>query len=80
VSNTRGQVPTLGREYLVEFIARPQRDGKLPAYDPEPAAEFFARLVLSIVLNRDAVVPDGDQEARRFAREHITPLFRLSVS
>ncbi|WP_309247546.1 TetR/AcrR family transcriptional regulator [Nocardia terpenica] len=68
----------LGRDYLAEFIARLQREGKLPQYDPLPLAEMIARTALSMALTPQTVIPLGDDAAvRQFAREHVVPGFRL---
>ncbi|MFI9509208.1 TetR/AcrR family transcriptional regulator [Nocardia sp. NPDC052566] len=68
----------LGRDYLAEFIARLQREGKLPDYDPEPLAEMIARTALSLALTPQTVIPLGDDDAaRRFARDHVVVSFRV---
>ncbi|MFI6170031.1 TetR/AcrR family transcriptional regulator [Nocardia sp. NPDC051052] len=68
----------LGRDYLAEFIARLQQEGKLAAYDPEPLAEMIARTALSLALTPQTVIPLGDEVAiRRFARDHIVVSFRV---
>ena len=67
----------LGRDYLAEFIARLQGDGKIPAFDAEPVAEMLARVALSMALIPDTTIPLHDEAARRFAREHITVIYRL---
>ncbi|WP_280265888.1 TetR/AcrR family transcriptional regulator [Nocardia wallacei] len=69
----------LGRDYLAEFIARLQAEGKLPQYDPQPLAEMIARTSLSMALTPQTVIPLDDEAAlRRFAREHVVPGFRIS--
>lgn len=76
-----GPVLELGRDYLAEFLHRLQADGALPDYDVLPVAELIARVALSMALLPDSVMPVGNTEpARRFAREHIVPLCRLSGS
>ncbi|MFE5284063.1 TetR/AcrR family transcriptional regulator [Nocardia sp. NPDC056611] len=68
----------LGRDYLAEFTARLQAEGKLPQYDPLPLAEMTARAALSLALTPQTVIPLGDPEAlRKFAREHVIPGFRI---
>ncbi|WP_067653528.1 TetR/AcrR family transcriptional regulator [Nocardia harenae] len=68
----------LGRDYLVEFIARLQREGKLPEYDPAPIAEMIARTSLSLALTPQTVIPFDDERAvREFARDHIAVSFRV---
>ncbi|APA95972.1 hypothetical protein NS506_01905 [Nocardia seriolae] len=68
----------LGRDYLAEFIARLQAEGKLPQYDPLPLAEMIARAALSLALTPQTVIPLDDPVAlRRFARDHIIPGFRI---
>ncbi|MFC8530270.1 TetR/AcrR family transcriptional regulator [Nocardia sp. NPDC057227] len=68
----------LGRDYLVEFIARLQREGKLPEYDPAPIAEMIARTALSLALTPQTVIPFEDKRAvREFARDHIAISFRV---
>ncbi|MFF0491619.1 TetR/AcrR family transcriptional regulator [Nocardia sp. NPDC003482] len=68
----------LGRDYLAEFIARLQAEGKLESYDPLPLAELIARNALSMALTPQTVIPlDDDAALRRFAREHIVPGFRV---
>lgn len=68
----------LGRDYLVEFIARLQREGKLPEYDPAPLAEMIARTSLSLALTPQTVIPVGDEAAvRKFARDHVAVSFRV---
>ncbi|RMI35005.1 TetR/AcrR family transcriptional regulator [Nocardia stercoris] len=68
----------LGRDYLAEFIARLQREGKLPAYDPLPVAEMVARTALSFALTKQTVIPlDDDTAVREFARAHVVPGFRV---
>ncbi|MEV0295272.1 TetR/AcrR family transcriptional regulator [Nocardia sp. NPDC050710] len=69
----------LGRDYLAEFVTRLQREGKLPAYDPEPLAEMIARTAVSLALTPQTVIPLGDDAAiRRFARDHVVVSFRVS--
>ncbi|MBF6252571.1 TetR/AcrR family transcriptional regulator [Nocardia farcinica] len=68
----------LGRDYLSEFIRGLQDEGKLPAYDPEPLAEMIARTAVSMALTPQTVIPLGDDEqARRFARDHVVVSFRV---
>ncbi|MTE17311.1 TetR/AcrR family transcriptional regulator [Nocardia aurantiaca] len=68
----------LGRDYLAEFIARLQAEGKLPQYDPLPLAETIARAALSLALTPQTVIPLDDPDAlRQFARDHIVPGFRI---
>ncbi|MET8424073.1 TetR/AcrR family transcriptional regulator [Nocardia sp. NPDC059246] len=68
----------LGRDYLAEFIARLQAEGKLPQYDPLPLAEMIARAALSLALTPQTVIPLDDPVAlRQFARDHIIPGFRI---
>lgn len=68
----------LGRDYLAEFIARLQDEGKLPDYDPEPLAEMIARTALSLALTPQTVLPlDDDAAIRKFARDHVVVSFRL---
>ncbi|MFC8044294.1 TetR/AcrR family transcriptional regulator [Nocardia sp. NPDC057353] len=68
----------LGRDYLVEFIGRLQREGKLPEYDPAPIAEMIARTSLSLALTPQTVIPFEDELAvRKFARDHIAVSFRV---
>ncbi|MBH0775905.1 TetR/AcrR family transcriptional regulator [Nocardia bovistercoris] len=76
---TRGApIIELGRDYLAEFVTRLQREGKLPAYDPEPLAEMIARTAVSLALTPQTVIPLGDDDAiRRFARDHIVVSFRV---
>ncbi|WP_054816340.1 TetR/AcrR family transcriptional regulator [Nocardia arizonensis] len=77
---TRGApIIELGRDYLTEFVTRLQREGKLPAYDPEPLAEMIARTAVSLALTPQTVIPLGDDDAiRRFARDHVVVSFRVS--
>ncbi|MGV9665104.1 TetR/AcrR family transcriptional regulator [Nocardia niigatensis] len=68
----------LGRDYLAEFMARLQAEGKLPQYDPLPLAEMIARAALSLALTPQTVIPLDDPDAlRQFARDHIVPGFRI---
>ncbi|WP_433562929.1 TetR/AcrR family transcriptional regulator [Nocardia sp. CA-151230] len=68
----------LGRDYLAEFMARLQTEGKLPQYDPLPLAEMIARAALSLALTPQTVIPLDDPDAlRQFARDHIVPGFRI---
>ncbi|MFE3193481.1 TetR/AcrR family transcriptional regulator [Nocardia sp. NPDC059240] len=68
----------LGRDYLAEFIARLQAEGKLPQYDPLPLSEMIARAALSMALTPQTVIPVDDPVAlRQFARDHIIPGFRI---
>ncbi|MRH91198.1 TetR family transcriptional regulator [Nocardia sp. SYP-A9097] len=68
----------LGRDYLAEFIARLQAEGKLPQYDPLPLAEMIARSALSLALTPQTVIPLDDEAAlRRFAIDHVLPGFRI---
>lgn len=70
-----GRVIALGTAYCAEQIRRGQRDGELPAYDPEPVAEILARLAHSLLLTPEGVVPLSDERAaRRFAREYLAPI------
>jgi AcrR family transcriptional regulator len=70
-----GRVIALGTAYVAEQIRRGQRDGELPAYDPEPVAEILARLAHSLLLTPHGVVPLTDEgAARRFAREYLAPI------
>lgn len=67
-------VLALGRDYLAAVIGRLQHDGQLPAYDPLPVAEVFARLALSFTLTRPTLVPLHDRDkARAFVREVLLP-------
>ncbi len=69
----------LGRDYLVEFIERLQRENKVPAFDPAPVAEMVARTALSLALTPQTVIPlDDDDAARQFARTHIAGAFLLA--
>ncbi len=73
-----GPVIELGRDYLAEFIARLQAEGKLAQYDPLPFAEMLARNSLSMALTPQTVIPLDDEAAlRKFAREHVVPGFRI---
>lgn len=75
-----GPVLALGRDYLAEFVARLQSEGKLPPYDPEPLAEMFARVALSLALIPESVIPLGNTEkARAFARDHIAAMYRFAA-
>lgn len=68
----------LGRDYLAEFIARLQAEGKVPQYDPLPLAEMIARTALSLALTPQTVIPlDDDAALRQFARDHVIPGFRI---
>lgn len=68
----------LGRDYLAEFIRRLQAERKLARFDAEPVAEMIARIALSMALTPQTTIPVTDEKAaRRFAREHITVMFRL---
>ncbi|MVU81862.1 TetR family transcriptional regulator [Nocardia sp. ET3-3] len=68
----------LGRDYLAEFIARLQAEGKVPQYDPLPLAEMIARAALSLALTPQTVIPLDDPVAlRQFARDHVVPGFRI---
>ncbi|WP_433601520.1 TetR/AcrR family transcriptional regulator [Nocardia sp. CA-135953] len=68
----------LGRDYVAEFIARLQGEGKLPEYDPEPVAEMIARTALSLALTPQTVLPlDDDAAIRKFARDHVVVSFKL---
>ncbi len=72
-----GPVLALGRDYLAEFVRRLQAENALPAYDPEPLAEMFARVALSMALLPETGIPLNDEAAaRRFARDHIVPAYR----
>ncbi|MET8648270.1 MULTISPECIES: TetR/AcrR family transcriptional regulator [Nocardia] len=77
---TRGApIIELGRDYLAEFVARLQSEGKLPDYDPAPLAEMIARTAVSLALTPQTVMPLGDDQAiRRFARDHVVVSFRVS--
>lgn len=68
----------LGRDYLAEFIRRLQREGHLPAYQPEPVAEVLARLAVSTVLTPETTIPlfEGER-TREFVRDHIAGILRL---
>ncbi|MBF6210848.1 TetR/AcrR family transcriptional regulator [Nocardia puris] len=71
----------LGRDYVAEFIARLQAEGKLPAYDPEPLAEMIARTAVSLALTPQTVIPFGDDAAlREFARDHVVVSFRVPTA
>lgn len=68
----------LGRDYLAAVIRRLQATGAAEQYDPEPVAEMIARVALSMALTPDTCLPlQDDDAARKFAREHITPVYRL---
>ncbi|MGH3861327.1 TetR/AcrR family transcriptional regulator [Actinokineospora sp.] len=74
-----GPFLAMGRHYLAGITRRLQAEGKLQTYEPEPVAEILARLALSLVLTPDGVIPvDDGAAARNFARDHITPLVRLT--
>lgn len=71
----------LGRDYLVEFVRRLQREGKLPEYDPEPFAEVLARAALTLALTPRTSIPlQDDEAARQFVRAHIIPAFGLRAA
>jgi AcrR family transcriptional regulator len=71
----------LGRDYLVEFVRRLQREGKLPEYDPEPFAEVLARAALTLALTPRTSIPlQDDEAARQFVRAHIIPAFGLPAA
>jgi len=68
----------LGRDYLAAIIRRLQATGAAEQYDPLPVAEMIARVALSMALTPDTCLPlQEDAAARVFAREHITPVYRL---
>ena len=72
-------VLALGRDYLADVIRRLQASGSAEAYDPEPVAEIIARVALSMALTPQTSLPLRDaEEARRFAREHIAVVYRLT--
>ena len=69
----------LGRDYLADGIRRLQASGQVEDYDPEPVAEMIARVALSMALTPQTSLPLRDEaEARRFAREHIAAVYRLT--
>jgi AcrR family transcriptional regulator len=71
----------LGRDYLVEFVRRLQREGKLPEYEPEPFAEVLARAALTLALTPRTSIPlQDDEAARQFVRAHIIPAFGLRAA
>lgn len=73
-----GPVVELGRDYLTEFIARLQREGALPEYDPVPVAEVFARIALSLALTPPTTIPMArDEKTRRFVLEHMAVMVGL---
>ncbi len=47
----------LGTEYLVTLIRDGQRGGSLAAFDPAPIAEFFARVIHSMVVTPAPALP-----------------------
>ena len=68
----------LGRDYLADIIRRLQAEGAADEYDPLPVAEMIARVALSMALTPQTGLPlHDDAAARAFAREHITPVYRL---
>ena len=72
-----GPVITIGTAYVAEQIRRAQREGDYPAYDPEPAAEIFARFIQSLILTPDELDRfSDDDDARAFARAHIAPMLK----
>jgi AcrR family transcriptional regulator len=70
-----GPVIAIGTAYVADQIRRAQQNGEVPPYDPEPVAEILARLIQSLLLTPEGVIPVDDESAERdFARAHLAPL------
>jgi AcrR family transcriptional regulator len=70
---------TLGRVYMAGQLQRLIDQGGLVAGDPDVIAELLARLVLSLALNPDSVLPlDDDEALSRLVRSTIAPLILRS--
>jgi hypothetical protein len=68
-------VLALGRSYISAQLRRLIDEGAPIAGDPEALAELIARLVLSLALNRETVLPLADGEAlERLVRSTLAPL------
>jgi len=66
---------TMGRVYMAGQLQRLIDQGARVAPDPDVIAELLARLVLSLALNPDGVLPLKDDEAlSRLVRSTIAPL------
>ena len=76
-----GSVIAIGTAYVADQIRRAQREGEYPEYDPEPAAEIFARFIQSLILTPDELDRfSDDDDARAFARAHIAPMLKRQSS
>lgn len=65
----------MARGYIADKLRRHQHANRLPAFDPEPAAEIFVRLAHSLLLTPSGCIPDADNErGRAFARAHLVPV------
>ena len=72
-----GPVLAVARGHLAAKLRQHQAAGRLPAFDPEPAAEVFVRLAHSMLLTPSGCLPeDDDARTRAFARAHLVPIVR----
>ncbi|TSD99320.1 TetR/AcrR family transcriptional regulator [Skermania sp. ID1734] len=70
-----GPLLSVGRAYIAQIYRRLQATGQLADFNADESAEIAARLALSLVLTPDGLIPvDDEQQARRFAREHLMML------
>lgn len=72
-----GIVLAVGRMYLADNIRQLQDAGSLPDFDADEVAEILARLAATLAFVPEGVIPLRGDEARAFAREHLTRLVRL---
>lgn len=68
----------LGRRFVLEHLDHWQREGSLPAGDLAPAAEVLVRLIASVFLTPEGVIPvDDEAKAAAFLRRYVLPVFGL---
>lgn len=75
VASEGALVVKVGREYVSQMIVGWQRAGRLSDFDPNPAAEVFARIAHSLVISPGGVIPiDDEEKAREFAVTYLLPV------
>lgn len=75
IAGTASPVLPMGREYIAGNLRRLQAEGAELTGEPIVLAELLARLVLSLTLNPDGVLPLDDHERMAaIARETIVPM------
>lgn len=75
ISRTGSIIVAEATDFAVSFITARQATGELPAVDPRPAAEIFARIGHSIILAPEGSIPiDDEASGKDFARRYLAPI------